>query len=217
MILLVAQSTNNNWPWIGNLISGVFVVVGALITYWSTHRTLRTQREIAEYQVTNSKEVNQAQMNEKLILENRVAWDNETRELVSKLIGQFFSVNHVIDKAKLVKEKFKMADDSGIPVKQRRELLSISEAEKDDLKSGMKKIDETVETTALIRLHLFEDTPNEQRLWDKINDVEQYMTKLEKIPSSELNELTEIARIYFQGNWERSMMMNDSDNTVAHV
>lgn len=134
MILLVAQSANNNWPWIGNLISGVFVVVGALIAYWSTHRTLRTQREIAEYQVTNSKEVNQAQMNEKLILENRVAWDNETRELVSKLIGQFFSVNHIIDKAKLVKEKFKMADDSGIPVKQRRELLSISEAEKDDLK-----------------------------------------------------------------------------------
>lgn len=84
-------------------------------------------------------------------------------------------------------------------------------------KSGMKKIDETVETTALIRLHLFEDIPNEQRLWDKINDVEQHMTKLEKIPSSELNELTEIARIYFQGNWERSMMMNDSGNTVAHV
>ncbi|MBS0936331.1 hypothetical protein [Lactiplantibacillus plantarum] len=214
MMLLVLQAGNSDWTWIG---SGCFVIIGALIAYLGTRRTLKMQREITEQQIKSTKEVNQAQMNEKLILENRVAWDNETRELVSKLIGQFFSVNHVIDKAKLVKEKFKMAADSGIPVEQRRELLSISEAEKDDLKSGMKKIDETVETTALIRLHLFEDTPNEQRLWDKINDVEQHMTKLEKIPSSELNELTEIARIYFQGNWERSMMMNDSDNTVAHV
>lgn len=217
MILLTAQATNSNWPWIGNLISGAFVVIGALITYWSTYRTLKVQRGIAEQQIKNAKEVNQAQMNEKLILENRVAWDNKTRELVSKLIGQFFSVNHAIDKANLVEEKLKMTKDNSIPVNQRGELLGISEAEKDDLKAGMKNIDEAVETVTLIRLHLFEDTPNTQRLWNKINNIEQHMTKFEKIPSVELSELIEIARLYFQGNWERSMMINDGDNTVAHI
>ncbi|WP_426290348.1 hypothetical protein [Lactiplantibacillus plantarum] len=217
MILLVAQSANNNWPWIGNLISGVSVVVGALIAYRSTHRTLRAQREIAEYQVTNSKEVNQSQMNEKLILENRVSWDNETRELILKLIGQFFSLNHTIEKSGIIQKRLDLSRDSSIPVKQREKMMRLTENERKDLVAGMESMSAIVETVALVRLHLFEDTPNERRVWDKIIDIEQHFSKSEKVPSNELNELTEIARIYFQGNWERSMMMNNSGNTVAHV
>ena len=154
---------------------------------------------------------------EKLILENRVAWDNETRELISKLIGQLFSLNHVIEKAGLVQDKLNLASNSKLPDSQKRKLIHLTSNEEQALTAGMETISEAVEIVALIRLHLFENTPNEQRLWDKINDVEQYMTKFEKIPSSELSELTEVARIYFKGNWERSMMINDGDNTVAHV
>ena len=193
------------------------MLVGSLIAYRSTHRTLKAQRRIAEQQMTNAKEVNQAQMNEKLILENRVAWDNETRKLISKLIGQLFSLNHVIEKAGLVQDKLNLASNSKLPDSQKRKLIHLTSNEEQALTAGMESISEAVEIVALIRLHLFENTPNEQRLWNKIISIEQQMTNFEKIPSSELNELTEVARIYFQGNWERSMMINDGDNTVAHV
>lgn len=214
MILLVVQAGNSDWTWIG---SGCFVIIGALIAYLGTRRTLKIQREITEQQIKSAKEVNQAQMNEKLLLENRVAWDNETRELIAKLIGQLFSINHVIEKAQLVTEKLKMAKDANIPVEQRMDFLSISEEEKNDLKTGMESITKTVETVALIRLHLFEDTPNERILWDKIRAVEQRMSKFEKIPSNELEQLTELARTYFLGNWGRLMMMNDTDNDIVNT
>lgn len=200
-----------------SVISGLFVLGGAVISAWSTHQTLAAQKEISKRQVESAKEVNQMQMNEKLILENRVAWDNETRSLISKLIEQLFSLNHVIEKADSVRQMLKMARDPKLPSSQRNKLLQLSDDEKHDLKAGMDGIDKTIGTVALIRLHLFDDTPNEKELWNKIMSIEQYMTKFEKIPSSELNELTEIARIYFQGNWGRLMMLNDSDNTVKRA
>lgn len=209
----VAQHAGNNWQWIGNFISGSFIIA-ALIAYLSTRRTLKVQREIAQKQMIRAKEVNQSPMNEKLILENRVAWDNETRELISKLIGQFFSLNHTIEKAGIIQKRLDLSRDNSIPVKQREKMMRLTESERKDLIAGMDGMSTVVETVAIIRLHLFEDTPNEKRLWDKIIDIEQHFSKSEKVPSNELNELTEFARIYFRGNWERSMMIND-DNSYS--
>lgn len=221
MNLLVAQTVSqhasNNWQWIGNLISGVFVIIAAVIAYLSTSRTLKVQREIAEKQMISAKEVNQSQMNEKILLETRVAWDNETRELIAKLIGQLFSLNHVIEKANLIRKRIDLSSDSSISPKQREKMMRITDSERNDLKSEMETHSSTVETIALVRLHLFEDTPNERILWDKIRAVEQHMSKFEKIPSNELEQLTELARTYFLGNWGRLMMMNDTDNDIVNT
>lgn len=185
------------------IIAGIFSLITAVIAFMGLRQTTKLQIE-------SSKEVAKMQNNEKIYIENRVHWDDESRELIAKFIGQAFSLNQTMEKAGLVKSRLDLANDPKLPTKERIKLLRLTEDDKNDLKVGMDGIKDIVETVAQIRLHLFEDTPNEQRVWKKIMDIEQHYTSYGSASGEDLNELTEYARIYFMGNWGRAMMANDN-------
>lgn len=70
-------------------------------------------------------------------------------------------------------------------------------------KKTMVAISDAVETVTKIRLHIFDKSDSlGNELLERIIDVEKYFQRMEKIPSAELSQLTELARNYFEIQWK---------------
>lgn len=176
---------------ISAILSGMFLIIGALLAYYGTHRSNQVQKEITKMKI-----------DERLIAENKLNWSNETRKLIAQFIRKCFELNQIIEKANLVNERVKLSSDNSLPVKKRRELLNLTQQDKADLKTAMNGISEAIEIVAEIRLHVFDYEDHiGNSLLERIIEVEQHYTKFEKIPNSELTELTELARQYFEKQW----------------
>lgn len=149
-----------NATMISAIISGCFLIVGAILAFWGTYSNTKAQKQIAKMQI-----------DERLIAENKIAWSNETRKLIAEFIRRCFELNQII------KDKQNSAE--------------------------MKRlIYESVQNVTDIQLHFF-DSENAlgTRLLDEILNLEQHYSKYEPIPSADLSFLTEIARQYFEQQW----------------
>lgn len=159
---------------ISAILSGVFLLVGAWLAYTGTQKSNQVQKDIAKMQI-----------DERLIAENKLRWSDETRGLVAKFIRICFETSNWIEELKSIE-----LEQAGIG-----ELKRLSE--KTTL--VQRKLGDMTEIVTEIRLHIFNDK-NEfgKSLLSKILKIEKYYGDTKTVPAEELEELTEIARKYFE-------------------
>lgn len=175
------------------VLSGIFLIVGSILTYKGTKRASQAQIKIAEMQI-----------DERLIAENKLQWSNETRGLIAKFIRKCFEINHVMDSAEELKKlnsKKKSVNSADL-----KKLLEI----RSDVISTQDSVKDLVELVTEIRLRIFDsEDPQGNGLLKKILDIEQYFSEFKKIPASELDQLAELSRQYFEQQFKELTTRKD--------
>ncbi|MDE3751889.1 hypothetical protein [Pediococcus pentosaceus] len=178
-------------------------LIGAGLAFWGARRGAKIQSEVSEKNIKNSMEIAKMNIEEKLIAENKISWDNETRKLISKFIRQCFDINHGIENVKIIEQKKKLSVDPTISAKERKQYSELSKEDVENVKQTMSILADAMETMTEIRLHIFDksDVLGNQLL-DAFVNAEQHFEKNETIPSAELAQLTELSRNYFERQWK---------------
>lgn len=164
-------------------ITGGISLVGVGLSFLGARKGAKIQIESTEKSIKKDVDIAKMNIKERLIAENEVNWDNELKKLISRFIQQCFDINNGIKEAK-----------------------SNTKHTKDGLnkiKRTLKTISEASETMTEIRLHIFDSSDSlGNLLLDKFVEAIQHFQKMEPIPSSELAELTELSRNYFEKKWK---------------
>lgn len=185
------------------IITSGISVFGAGLSFLGAQKGAKTQIETTEKSVENNMEIAKMNIEEKLIAENKINWNNRTRELISKFIRQCFDINHGIDQVQIINKKRELSVDPSLPSKERNKYSNLSKEDLEMAKKTLVTISDAVETVTEIRLHIFDRSDSlGNELLERIIDVEKYFQRMEKIPSKELSRLTELARNYFELQWK---------------
>lgn len=168
------------------IISGIVAFIGYLINARiqssNNDKTINTQKEIAKMQ-----------NDEKLFYEKQIEWANETRKLIAKFVTDCIELNRYI----------KIAHNLGkgtIKANEAKEYVEKSEKMSERVEELTLNLQEE---TTLIRLYLFHEKDNyEAMVRNKMLAVEQYFSKGQAIPDSELNVFVDVARQMFNHQME---------------
>lgn len=168
------------------IISGIVTFIGYLINARiqssNNDKTINTQKEIAKMQ-----------NDEKLFYEKQIEWANETRKLIAKFVTDCIELNRYI----------KIAHNLGEETYKGKELQKYVE-KADKMSERVEELTLNLqEETTLIRLYLFHEKDNyEAMVRNKMLAVEQYFSKGQAIPDSELNLFVDVARQMFNHQME---------------
>lgn len=168
------------------IISGIVAFIGYLINARiqssNNDKTINTQKEIAKMQ-----------NDEKLFYEKQIEWANETRKLIAKFVtdcielNRYIKIAHKLGKGTIKANEAKEYVEKSEKMSERVEELTLN----------------LQEETTLIRLYLFHEKDNyEAMVRNKMLAVEQYFSKGQAIPDSELNVFVDVARQMFNHQME---------------
>ena len=168
------------------IISGIVAFIGYLINARiqssNNDKTINTQKEIAKMQ-----------NDEKMFYEKQIEWANETRKLIAKFVtncielNRYIKIAHKLGKGTIKANEAKEYVEKSEKMSERVEELTLNLQEK----------------TTLIRLYLFHEKDNyEAMVRNKMLAVEQYFSKGQAIPDSELNLFVDVARQMFNHQME---------------
>lgn len=186
MIILASHSSNGMAiiysGLLAAIISGGVSLIGYGITAYFQNKnnkdTIRVQKEIAKMG-----------REEKLFYETQLATIDETRNLIAKFIKNCIAMNRAI---KRFNEK--EVDDA----KNIDDARNIFNSKKESFNKLEKISNELQEQITLIRLNIFDKDDNlGNHVLKKIYEMEKFYTRLQPIPSEELDIFVDIVRDYF--------------------
>lgn len=168
------------------IISGIVAFIGYLIN-------ARIQSSNNDKTISTHKEIAKMQNDEKLFYEKQIEWANETRKLIAKFVtdcielNRYIKIAHKLGKGTIKANEAKEYVEKADKMSERVEELTLN----------------LQEETTLIRLYLFHEKDNyEAMVRNKMLAVEQYFSKGQAIPDSELNVFVDVARQMFNHQME---------------
>lgn len=168
------------------IISGIVAFIGYLIN-------ARIQSSNNDKTISTHKEIAKMQNDEKLFYEKQIEWANETRKLIAKFVtdcielNRYIKIAHKLGKGTIKANEAKEYVEKSEKMSERVEELTLN----------------LQEETTLIRLYLFHEKDNyEAMVRNKMLAVEQYFSKGQAIPDSELNVFVDVARQMFNNQME---------------
>ena len=162
---------------ISGIVAFIGYVINAVMQSRNNSKLLTKQEEIAKMQ-----------NDEKLFYEKQIEWANETRKLIAKFVTDCIELNRYI----------KIAHNLGEETYKGKELQKYVE-KADKMSERVEELTLNLqEETTLIRLYLF----YEAMVRNKMLAVEQYFSKGQAIPDSELNVFVDVARQMFNHQME---------------
>ena len=193
MIVLVSNNSAVIYSGlIAAIVSGVVSLIGYSITAYIQNKNnkeaLKVQKENNSDTIKIQKEIAKMQNDEKLFYEKQIEWANETRKLIAKFVTDCIELNRYI----------KIAHNLGEETYKGKELQKYVE-KADKMSERVEELTLNLqEETTLIRLYLFHEKDNyEAMVRNKMLAVEQYFSKGQAIPDSELNVFVDVARQMF--------------------
>lgn len=189
--MIVMQTSQNSLSMINSgltaaIISGIVAFIGYVIN------AVMQSRNNSKL-LTKQEEIAKMQNDEKLFYEKQIEWANETRKLIAKFVTDCIELNRYI----------KIAHNLGEETYKGKELQKYVE-KADKMSERVEELTLNLqEETTLIRLYLFHEKDNyEAMVRNKMLAVEQYFSKGQAIPDSELNVFVDVARQMFNHQME---------------
>lgn len=171
---------------ISGIVAFIGYVINAVMQSKNNSKLLTKQEEIAKMQ-----------NDEKLFYEKQIEWANETRKQVAKYVTDCIELNRYI---KLVHD----LDKGTLKGKEIQEYAKKINKASDRVRELTLNLQEE---TTMIRLYLFHDKDNyEGMVREKMLGLEQYLSKGEEIPNSELDVFVDVARQMFNHQMEELKM-----------
>ena len=168
------------------VLSGLFSgLVGVLLGVYTLNRQDERQKESFKMEATKD-----------LIYKSQIEWYDDLRKSIANLFECFIRTNHVLDKIDRLEKKANGLDASTAS----SEALAEAQRILSDLSETRKEFDnvfsETQGQIVLIRLYLFNLTPNEVEILKEIDRlISTYYNHNQKIPLAEVDILVEKARV----------------------
>ena len=189
--MIVMQASQNSLSMINSgltaaIISGIVAFIGYIIN-------AVMQSKNNSKLLTKQEEIAKMQNDEKLFYEKQIEWANETRKLIAKFVtdcielNRYIKIAHKLGKGTIKANEAKEYVEKSEKMSERVEELTLN----------------LQEETTLIRLYLFHEKDNyEAMVRNKMLAVEQYFSKGQAIPDSELNLFVDVARQMFNHQME---------------